>query len=63
VSDGAGNLVRQIQEQTQNLNQQIQEQTLKSARGFCGDSLKCGNVVIVCYKLLAPTNLGQEHYS
>jgi hypothetical protein len=63
VSDGAGNLVRHIQEQTQNLNQQIQEQTLKSARGFYGDSLKCGNVVVVCYKLLAPTDLGQEHYS
>jgi uncharacterized protein YjbJ (UPF0337 family) len=39
VTDGAGNLVQQIQEQTQNLAQQIQEQTLKSARGFYGDSL------------------------
>ena len=65
MSDGAGNLVRQIQEQTQNLNQQIQEQTLKSARGFYGDSLKCGNVVVVVrsYKLPAPTDLGQELYS
>jgi hypothetical protein len=52
VSDGAGNLVRQIQ-----------VQTLKSARGFYGDSLKCDNVVVVCYKLPAPTDLGQEHYS
>jgi hypothetical protein len=39
VTDGAGSLVQQIQEQTQNLTQQIQEQTLKSARDFYGKSL------------------------
>ena len=39
VTNSAGTLVQQIQEQTQNLAQQIQEQTLKSARGFYGDSL------------------------
>ena len=33
VTNSAGNLVQQVQEQTQNLAQQIQEQTLKSA-GF-----------------------------
>jgi RNA binding exosome subunit len=39
VTNSAGNLIQQIQEQIQNLAQQIQEQTLKSARGFYGDSL------------------------
>ena len=39
MTNSAGNLIQQIQEQIQNLAQQIQEQTLKSARGFYGDSL------------------------